>query len=61
KILSLTGDNESSNDMLTTELAKHMDSFSGSLSRTHCFLHIVNLVAKSLPTYGCSCPQYICL
>ncbi|KAG2085569.1 uncharacterized protein F5147DRAFT_527472, partial [Suillus discolor] len=47
-MLSLTGDNASSNDTLTTELAKHVDSFSGALSRTRCFLHIVNLIAKSI-------------
>ncbi|KAG2088934.1 uncharacterized protein F5147DRAFT_561336, partial [Suillus discolor] len=47
-MLSLMGDNASSNDMLTTELAKCMDSFGGALSRTRCFLHIVNLIAKSI-------------
>jgi hypothetical protein len=47
-MLSLTADNASSNDTLTTELAKRVESFSGTLNRTRCFLHIVNLVAKSI-------------
>ncbi|KAG1766266.1 hypothetical protein EDD22DRAFT_730168, partial [Suillus occidentalis] len=45
-MLSLTADN--SNDTLTTELAKRVDSFSGAVNRTRCFLHIVNLVAQSI-------------
>ncbi|KAG0705119.1 hypothetical protein DFH29DRAFT_800888 [Suillus ampliporus] len=47
-MLSLMGNNASSNDTLTTELAKHVDSFSDTLSRTHCFLHIINLIVKSI-------------
>jgi hypothetical protein len=47
-MLSLTADNVSSNDTLTTELAKRVESFSGTVGRTRCFLHIVNLVAKSI-------------
>ncbi|KAG1797937.1 hypothetical protein EV424DRAFT_1271678, partial [Suillus variegatus] len=47
-MLSLTADNASANDTLTTELAKRVQSFGGELSRTRCFLHIVNLIAKSI-------------
>lgn len=43
----LTADNASSNDTLTTELAKLVPLFDGSF-RVRCFLHICNLVAKSL-------------
>lgn len=47
-MLSLTADNASANDTLTTELAKQVQSFGGELSWTRCFLHIVNLIAKSI-------------
>ncbi|KAG0698043.1 hypothetical protein DFH29DRAFT_810876 [Suillus ampliporus] len=33
---------------MTTELAKLVDHFGGEVARTRCFLHIINLVAKSL-------------
>ncbi|KIK42770.1 hypothetical protein CY34DRAFT_58340, partial [Suillus luteus UH-Slu-Lm8-n1] len=44
----MTADNASSNDTMTTELAKLIDHFGGEAARTRCFLHIINLVAKSL-------------
>jgi hypothetical protein len=47
-MLSVTVDNASSNDTLVTELADRNAHFAGDMSRTRCFLHIVNLVAKSL-------------
>ncbi|KAH7903747.1 hypothetical protein BJ138DRAFT_977493, partial [Hygrophoropsis aurantiaca] len=48
KMLSLTADNASSNDTMTDELKLLLDDFSGKASRTRCFLHVVNLTAKSL-------------
>jgi hypothetical protein len=48
QILSIMADNASSNDTLTTELADLVAHFGGPTSRTRCFLHIINLVAKSL-------------
>ena len=47
-MLSVMADNASSNDTLVTELADRVAHFAGDTSRTQCFLHIVNLVAKSL-------------
>lgn len=48
QMLSITADNASSNDTMTTELAKLIDHFGGEAACTRCFLHIINLVAKSL-------------
>jgi hypothetical protein len=48
KILSITADNASSNDTKTTALAENVTHFGGDTTQTRCFLHIVNLVAKSL-------------
>ncbi|KAG2029754.1 hypothetical protein BDR03DRAFT_803603, partial [Suillus americanus] len=48
QILSITADNASSNDTMITELVDMVGHFSGKTVRTRCFLHIVNLVAKSL-------------
>ncbi|KAG1771398.1 hypothetical protein EV702DRAFT_977378, partial [Suillus placidus] len=47
-ILSVTADNALSNDTMTMTLAENVAHFGGDTARTHCFLHIVNLVAKSL-------------
>jgi hypothetical protein len=47
-MLSITADNASSNDTLVAELADRVAYFAGDTNRTRCFLHIVNLVAKSL-------------
>ncbi|KAG2112249.1 uncharacterized protein F5147DRAFT_527041, partial [Suillus discolor] len=47
-ILSVTADNASSNDTLVTELVDLVPHFAGQASHTRCFLHIINLVAKSL-------------
>lgn len=46
--MNITADNASSNDTLVDELAKILPRFGGETNRTRCFLHIVNLVAKSL-------------
>ena len=42
----MTADNASANDMMTTHLHQLVPSFGGQATRTCCFLHIVNLVAK---------------
>ena len=47
QILSITGDNATNNDALTAELAKLLGNFSPR-NRIRCFLHIVNLVSRSL-------------
>ncbi|KAG2035900.1 hypothetical protein BDR03DRAFT_820439, partial [Suillus americanus] len=47
-ILSVTADNAASNEMMVAELVELILHSSGLTSRTRCFLHIVNLVAKSL-------------
>ncbi|TFY61175.1 hypothetical protein EVG20_g7153 [Dentipellis fragilis] len=48
KMLSVTCDNASANDVMTDELVELVDSFSGQVARMRCFAHVVNLVAKSL-------------
>ncbi|KIK40529.1 hypothetical protein CY34DRAFT_33142, partial [Suillus luteus UH-Slu-Lm8-n1] len=48
KILSITANNTLNNDTMTTALAENVTHFGGDTARTWCFLHIVNLVAKSL-------------
>ncbi|KIK18569.1 hypothetical protein PISMIDRAFT_14278, partial [Pisolithus microcarpus 441] len=48
KILSITCDNASNNDAMIDELARNVPTFGGKASHTRCFLHIVNLMAKSL-------------
>ena len=44
----MTCDNASNNDVMIEELQECIPEFAGSASHTHCFLHIVNLIAKSL-------------
>ncbi|KAG1734376.1 uncharacterized protein EDB91DRAFT_1037205, partial [Suillus paluster] len=48
KILIVAADNASSNDTLVAELATILPKFGGETNWSRCFLHIVNLVAKSL-------------
>ncbi|OJT11999.1 hypothetical protein TRAPUB_11453 [Trametes pubescens] len=48
KILSVTANNVMSNDTMTEQLGVLLDTFNGNFSRTRCFLHILNLVAKSM-------------
>ena len=48
QILSITCDNASCNDKMVEELAMCVTEFPGQANRTHCFAHIINLVAKSL-------------
>ena len=47
QILSITCDNASCNDVMISELAKIIPSFS-EVGHIRCFLHIINLVAKSM-------------
>ncbi|KAF8869379.1 hypothetical protein BD779DRAFT_1457603, partial [Infundibulicybe gibba] len=47
QILSITCDNATSNNSMIDELAFTLPDFSAA-NRTQCFLHIVNLVRKSL-------------
>jgi hypothetical protein len=47
KILSVTCDNASNNETMSTELAHKLTKIS-PVNRTNCFAHILNLVAKSL-------------
>ncbi|KAJ8585005.1 hypothetical protein M405DRAFT_691539, partial [Rhizopogon salebrosus TDB-379] len=48
QILSVTCDNASSNDAMVRELSDKVPAFRGAMTHTRCFLHTVNLVAKSL-------------
>lgn len=48
QILSITCDNTSVNDVMIEELAKAIPNFLGAETRIHCFLHILNLVAKTI-------------
>ena len=47
QILSMTCDNASNNDTMVAELARRLPEYS-VVNRSRCFLHIVNLVAKSV-------------
>ena len=46
QILGLTADNASNNNTLVDDLSDLLDGFQGSLTRIHCFMHILNLVVK---------------
>ena len=48
QILSVTCDNASPNDVMIDELESSIESFSGSETRSRCFDHIINLVAKTM-------------
>jgi len=48
QVLSVTCDNAAPNDMMIDELAKLLEEFPGAANCTHCFTHILNLVAKSI-------------
>jgi hypothetical protein len=47
QILSITCNNASNNDMMVEEMELHIAAFS-RVNQTRCFLHILNLIAKSL-------------
>jgi len=44
----VTCDNASNNDVMVDKLSELVSEFAGDASHTRCFLHIVNLIAKSL-------------
>ncbi|KAG2056065.1 hypothetical protein BDR06DRAFT_881182, partial [Suillus hirtellus] len=48
QIPSITCNNASNNDIMICELSGKVLEFSGPTTHTRCFLHTVNLVAKSL-------------
>jgi hypothetical protein len=48
KVLSITCDNTSCNNTMIAELANLLANFPGQANQTCCFLHIINLVAKSI-------------
>lgn len=48
QILSITCDNASNNDTMIEELANRIEDFPGPANQTRCFLHILNLVVKSI-------------
>ncbi|KAG1766570.1 hypothetical protein EDD22DRAFT_773922, partial [Suillus occidentalis] len=48
QMLNVAADNTLSNNTLVVELAKILPSFGGKMNQMQCFLHIVNLVVKSL-------------
>ena len=48
QILSITGDNASNNDGMIRYLGETLDAFPGSANQTRCFVHTVNLIAKSI-------------
>jgi hypothetical protein len=48
QILGITCDNAANNEVMIDELAYLDTEFQGAGSRARCFLHVVNLVAKSI-------------
>lgn len=46
--MGITADNASPNDVMVDELVDLLPNFSGQANHCRCFLHIVNLVAKTL-------------
>lgn len=48
QILSISCDNASNNDAMISELANLVEEFPGSANQIRCFLHILNLVVKSI-------------
>lgn len=48
KILAITCDNMTNNDLMVEELSKLLPGFTGEVNQVRCFTHILNLVVKSL-------------
>jgi len=48
QILGITGDNASNNDKMIEHLSSTLDDFPGPANQTRCFVHTVNLIAKSI-------------
>src|SRR6266850_1673697 len=48
QILGITGDNASNNDTMIQYLSDALDEFPGPANQTWCFMHTINLIAKSI-------------
>jgi hypothetical protein len=48
QILSITGDNALNNDTMIRHLGETLDEFPSSANQTWCFMHTINLIAKSI-------------
>jgi hypothetical protein len=48
QILGITGDNASNNDTMIQYLSDALDEFPGPANQTRCFVHTINLIAKSI-------------
>ncbi len=48
QVLSITGDNASNNDSMIRYLGDTLHDFPGPANQTRCFVHTINLVAKSI-------------
>jgi len=48
QMLAVTCDNASSNDTMTLELKNKVNSFDGQAAWVQCFLHVGNLVGKTM-------------
>ena len=48
KLLSVTCDNASNNNTMIEELTNLLDDFPGPANQMQCFLHILNLMVKSI-------------
>lgn len=46
--MGVTCDNAANNDVMIAELSQLVPMFAGAASQTRCFLHVVNLIAKSV-------------
>jgi hypothetical protein len=47
-MLSITCDNVSNNDTMVDQLEGLVSNFAGATNRTRCFVHIINLIAKTI-------------
>ena len=48
QILLITCDNTSNNDTMIAELVNLLNDFPGPANQTQCFMHILNLIVKSI-------------
>ncbi|KAG2738580.1 hypothetical protein P692DRAFT_201663520, partial [Suillus brevipes Sb2] len=48
KVLCIACDNASNNNKMIDQLAVELPNYGGRAGHTRCFLHTVNLVAKSV-------------
>ena len=48
QVLSVTADNASNNDTMFAHIEKILLDFPGEVSQTQCFVHTINLCAKSI-------------